>query len=129
MLAQGKYIMGARRDPPVDHLLPLTTVAFEILLAAAEGERHAYDIMLAIERRTAGKVSLNPGTLYRAVDRLVREGLLQTLERRPAGEQEVRKVFRLSRLGARVAAAEAERLADQVDAARVRRLLRRPGRA
>lgn len=118
-----------RHEPVVDRFLPLTTVAFEILLAAAEGERHAYDIMLAIERRTAGRVSLNPGTLYRAVDRLVREGLLEVNERRPAHEREVRKTFRLSRLGARVAAAEAARLADQVDAARTRRLLRPPGRA
>ena len=120
--------MASRRDPAVDDFLPLTTVAFEILLAVAEGERHAYDVMLAIERRTAGRVSLNPGTLYRAVDRLVREGLLEALER-PSGERDFRKVFRLSRLGARVAAAEAERLAAQVEAARARRLLRGPGRA
>jgi len=121
--------MRSQSGPSVEGYLPLTTVAFEILLAASEGERHAYDIMLAIERRTAGRVSLNPGTLYRAVDRLVREGLLEALERRPAHERDVRKMFRLSRLGARVAAAEAARLADQVDAARTRRLLRRPGRA
>jgi DNA-binding PadR family transcriptional regulator len=104
--------------------LPLTTVAFEILLAVAGGERHGYDIMVTIEDRTDGRLSLNPGTLYRAVNRLVREGLLEAGERRiESGER--RRIFRLSRLGSRVAAAEARRLADQVKAARAVRLLTR----
>jgi len=108
----------------VNAFLPLTTVAFEILLAVAEGERHGYDIMVAIEERTDGGLSLNPGTLYRAVDRLVREGLLESHERRmESGER--RRFFRLSRLGSRVAAAEARRLAAQVSAARAVRLLSR----
>ncbi len=101
--------------------LPLTTVSFEILLALAEGPRHGYDVMVAIEARTNGRISLNPGTLYRALDRLADQGLLQSGERRVGTNP--RRVFRLSRLGARVAAAEARRLADQVSAARVRRLL------
>ena len=121
--------MPKQPEPDIDRFLPLTTVAFEILLAAADGERHGYDVMLAIERRTAGRISLNPGTLYRALDRLVRQGLLEAVERRPAEDREIRKMFRLTRFGAAVASAEAERLADQVDAARRRRLLGRPGRA
>lgn len=114
---------GERRDP--EYYLPLTPIAFEILLAVAEGERHGYDVMLAIERRTGGRLSPNPGTLYRAIDRLVHEGLLETKRRIDAQESDPRKLFRLSRLGARVAAAEAGRLADQVGAAR--RLLKRFG--
>jgi DNA-binding PadR family transcriptional regulator len=114
---------GKRRDP--EGYLPLTPIAFEILLAVAEGERHGYDVMLAIEHRTGGRMSPNPGTLYRAIDRLVHEGLLETTPRIDPSESEPRKFFRLSRLGARVAAAEAARLADQVGAAR--RLLRRFG--
>ncbi|MPZ19618.1 MAG: PadR family transcriptional regulator [Luteitalea sp.] len=112
-----------RRDP--EHYVPLTPIAFEILLAAAEGERHGYDVMLAIERRTGGRLSPNPGTLYRALDRLVHEGLLEKTTRSDPQDSEPRKLFRLSRLGARVAAAEAARLADQVGAAR--RLLKRFG--
>jgi DNA-binding PadR family transcriptional regulator len=101
--------------------LPLTAVSFEILLALAEGPRHGYDVMVAIETRTTGRISLNPGTLYRALDRLADQGLLESGERRVGTNH--RRVFRLSRLGSRVAAAEARRLADQVSAARVRRLL------
>ena len=108
----------------VESYLPMTPVAFEILLAVAEGERHGYDVMLSIERRTGGTLSPNPGTLYRALDRLVSKGLLEVFERSLAPHGETRKVFRLSKLGRRVAAAEAERLADQVGAAR--RLLQKP---
>jgi DNA-binding PadR family transcriptional regulator len=116
---------GTHRD--AERCLPLTPIAFEILLALAEGERHGYDVMLAIERRTGGRLSPNPGTLYRAIDRLVREGLLEATTRRGPAGAEPRKFFRLSRLGARAAVAEAARLADQVGA--VRRLLSRFGGA
>ena len=112
-------------DRASDAFLPLTAVSFEILLALADGARHGYDVMAAIEGRTNGRLSLNPGTLYRALDRLLQQGLLEAGERRVGTNP--RRVFRLSRLGARVAAGEARRLADQVNAARVRRLL--PGLA
>jgi DNA-binding PadR family transcriptional regulator len=112
--------------PDPTRFLPLTPVAFEILLALAEGPRHGYDVLLAIEQRTSGRLTLNPGTLYRALDRLVREGLLDaTLEAAAAGEP--RRRFKLSRLGIRVAAAEASRLADQVGAARTLGVLKGRG--
>ncbi|HEU4688609.1 MAG TPA: PadR family transcriptional regulator [Vicinamibacterales bacterium] len=115
--------MAARSSVSPDSFLPLTAVAFEILLALAEGGRHGYDIMLEIERRTAGRVSLNPGTLYRALDRLVEQGLLDAAFQRVGEER--RRLFSLSSLGSAVAAAEAGRLADQVRAARAVRLLKR----
>jgi DNA-binding PadR family transcriptional regulator len=109
------------RNPHV--LLPLTPIALEILLALGNGERHGYDIMLGIEERTDGRMSPNPGTLYRAIDRLVRDGLIDVADRRLAGG-DWRRLFRLSRFGTRVAEAELARLADQVRAARGTRLLR-----
>ena len=118
----------AQPSPAPDSFLPLTAVAFEILLALADGERHGYDIMLEIERRTGGRVSLNPGTLYRALDRLVEQGLLASAFQRQAGDER-RRMFSLSALGGAVAAAEAERLDDQVRAARASRLLKKGGRA
>ena len=117
--------MPARSAVSPDSFLPLTAVAFEILLALAEGGRHGYDIMLEIERRTAGRVSLNPGTLYRALDRLVEQRLLDAAFQRVGEER--RRLFSLSSLGSAVAAAEAGRLFDQVRAARAVRLLK--GRA
>lgn len=119
----------ARPDP--DSFLPLTPVVFEILLALAPGARHGYDVMLEIERRTGGRVSLNPGTLYRALDRLVAQGLLE-VALQPAdgrsGASDQRRVFSISRLGAAVAEAETARLEDQIRAAKAVRLARK-GRA
>jgi DNA-binding PadR family transcriptional regulator len=115
-------------DGQPERHLPLTPVAFEILLALAGTPRHGYDVLLEIERRTGGQLSPNPGTLYRALDRLLRQGLLET-EDRQLGAGEPRRHFRLSPLGVLVAAAEATRLADQVEAARTRRILDDPGAA
>ena len=49
-----------------ESFLPLTPVAFEILLALADGERHGYSILQEVERRSGSAVSLHAGTLYRA---------------------------------------------------------------
>lgn len=110
----------------VDQYLPLTPVAFEILLAVAEEERHGYAIMQDIEESTDGGMRLNPGTLYRAIGRLVDAGLLQELDARPAPDLEDarRRYYRPTPLGRRVARAEARRLAAQVAAARAKRLLK-----
>ena len=105
--------------------LPLTPVAFDILLALGEGEAHGYAILQDIAERKGGRVKPHAGTLYRAIARLVESGLLQELE--SDGEEvgdERRRNYRLSALGRRVAEAEAVRLAAQVSAARSRRLLR-----
>jgi DNA-binding PadR family transcriptional regulator len=100
-------------------------VAFEILLSLADGDRHGYDVMKDIERRTHGRLQLHPGTLYRAIARLMDDGLVEE-----AGTEEPRddrrRPVRMTRLGARVARAEAERLAAQVSQARDRRWLRKP---
>jgi DNA-binding PadR family transcriptional regulator len=117
--------MTKRLTPSPESFLPLTPVAFEILLALADGERHGYDVMIEIERRSAGRISPNPGTLYRALDRLVQEGLLTSATRSADGES--RRVFSLSPIGRAVAAAEAARLSDQVLAARSHRLFKRSG--
>src|SRR5690349_7144074 len=117
--------MTKRPCPTPESFLPLTPVAFEILLALAEGDRHGYDVMVEIERRTGGRISPNPGTLYRALDRLVQEGLLTSAVRSTEGEP--RRVFSMSPLGRAVAAAEAARLSDQILAARSLRLFGRGG--
>ena len=106
--------------------LPLTEVAFEILLSLADGERHGYDIMKDIERRTDGRLRLHPGTLYRALGRLIDDGLVEQRGTEEAATDERRRPVRMTRLGAKVARAESERLAVQVTQARERRWLRKP---
>ena len=105
-----------------DDFLPLTPVAFEILLALGNGERHGYAVMQEVERRTGGRTSLHPGTLYRALGRLVDTGLLEELEDHPVEGDERRRYYALTGLGRRVAMAESDRLASQLEAARSRNL-------
>lgn len=109
--------------------LPLTPVSFEILLALAAGELHGYAIMLDVERRTSGAISLHAGSLYRALNRLLEAGLIEELDERPApdADDERRRYYRLTPGGLQVARGEARRLELQVAAARERRLLPRGG--
>jgi len=75
--------------------------------------------MQDVERRTGGRIVLHPGTLYRALGRLLDQGLIEELDERPAaGADERRRYYRLTTLGQAVARAEVERLAGQVSAAR-----------
>ena len=105
--------------------LPLTPVAFEILLTLAGGDQHGYAVMLDVERRTGGALSLHAGSLYRALNRLLESGLIEEVEERPAAGQddERRRYYRLTAKGLTVARGEARRLELQVEAARQRRLL------
>ena len=109
-----------------DAFLPLTPVAFEILLALADGERHGYSILQEVEHRSGGAVALHAGTLYRALARLLESGLIEELRESPdpSSTDERRRYYALTPRGIAVARAEAERLEGQVTAARARRLLK-----
>jgi DNA-binding PadR family transcriptional regulator len=106
--------------------LPLTPVAFEIMLALADGERHGYSILQEVESRSAGAVSLHAGTLYRALARLLENDLIAELNESPdqSNSDERRRYYRLTTRGVAVARAEAGRLEGQLAAARTRRLLK-----
>ena len=105
--------------------LPLTPAAFHVLLALADRERHGYAIMQEVEKTTAGRVSMGPGTLYGTIKRLLASGWIDESEERPDPEidDRRRRYYRLTDLGRRVAAAEATRLDEAVAEARSRRLL------
>ena len=109
-------------------LLTLTPTAFEILLTLVDGERHGYRILLEVEERTAGRVRLRPGSLYRALHRLLGQGLVEELEEAPAAaageaEDERRRYYRITVSGLAVARDEAERMARSVRAARAKALI------
>ncbi len=108
----------------LDAFLPLTPVAFEILLALADGERHGYSILQEVEARSA--VALHAGTLYRALARLLESRLIEELDAPPdaASADERRRYYRLTERGIAVARAEVRRLEGQLATARSRRLLK-----
>lgn len=111
--------------PRPESLLPLTAVAFEILLTLSDGDCHGYHIMQDVDRRTNGAIVLHPGTLYRALARLLDEALIEERDDRPTGDDARRRYYRLTRFGRSVLAAEASRLEQQVRQAKARRLVQR----
>jgi len=113
------------RRPSPDALLPLKPVVFQVLLSLADGERHGYAIVQDITARTAAKLRLEPGNLYRSLKWMLDRGLLEESERRPAPDldDERRRYYRITRFGQRVAEAETGRLQQLVAEAR-RRLAR-----
>ena len=118
---------GKTTEPPVEGILPLTPAVFHILIALADGETHGYAIMQEVARRRGGSVRLGPGTLYGAIGRLLEDGLIEESEERPDPEMDDtrRRYYRLTHFGGRVLAAETERLAGLVRAARSTRMIRK----
>ncbi|MEP7344031.1 MAG: helix-turn-helix transcriptional regulator [Gemmatimonadaceae bacterium] len=113
------------RDPR--SYLPLKPVDLLLLLALADDEQHGYALVQSIAERTEGIVELEPGNLYRIIKRLLADGLVAESERRPAPDldDERRRYYRLTSLGARVAAEETRRLRSLVASPSVRALTRR----
>jgi DNA-binding PadR family transcriptional regulator len=105
-------------DAAIHALLPLAPAFLHILIALGEGERHGYAIMQDVAARTGGRVQMSPGTLYGSIKRMLAEGLIEELTTGAAGADERRRVYRLTRFGRRVAAAEAERLTALLSQAR-----------
>jgi DNA-binding PadR family transcriptional regulator len=100
-------------------------IEFEILLSLAGGERHGYAIIQDIEARSNGRLTVETGTLYRALQRLVESDFVRPTEPRRAllNDDERRRFYVITPEGRRAAAAEARRMANLVDAARAARLI------
>lgn len=104
----------------VASLLPLPPATLHILMAVADQPRHGYAIMQDVAARTRGGLKLSFGTLYRSIQRMLEQGLLEELRERPAADQddERRRYYRVTRFGTVVARAEMRRLAELVRMAR-----------
>lgn len=94
--------------------------SFLILSALAVGPRHGYGVLKDVEDLSGGAVVLRVGTLYGALDRLAREGLVE-VEREETVDSRVRRYYRLTGAGAGRLAAEATRTQTQAATA-LRRL-------
>ena len=82
---------------------------FYILTALADQARHGYGVMQAVHRISDGRLTLRPGTLYAALDRLTTDGLI-AVDREEVLDSRMRRYYRLTDAGAAVLAAEAQRL-------------------
>jgi DNA-binding PadR family transcriptional regulator len=117
--------VNASSDP--GQLQPLPAAQLHIMLALADGEKHGYAIMREVEQMTDGDVAMGPGTLYGAIKRMLSAGLIEETDERPdpAMDDERRRYYRVTGLGARALSAETERMERLVRTARAKRARRR----
>ena len=99
---------------------------FHILLALADQELHGLAITREVFERTDGRLHLWPGMLYGALKEMSTRGYVAETgapaDIATGGGK--RRFYKLTALGRRTCAAEAERLSRIVDAARAKRLLK-----
>ena len=82
---------------------------FLILTALAAGSQHGYGIITDVETISEGRVRLRPGTLYTALERLRTDALIE-IDREEIVDSRLRRYYRLTPLGKKQLAIEAERL-------------------
>lgn len=116
-----------RPDEDLEPGVPVTSAVFHILLALADGDAHGYGIMQDVGRFTKGETRLGPGTLYRSIQRMLVDGLIEELAiaLHDESDDDRRRYYRLTAKGRGVAKKETQRLADLLDVARQRHLLTR----
>lgn len=89
---------------------------FLILTALAAGNKHGYGIITDVEQLSGGRVRLGAGTLYSALERLSREGLIG-VDREEIVDSRLRRYYRLTPAGGEQLGEEAARLRANADAA------------
>ena len=99
---------------------PLTPAVFHILLALADGPRHGYAIMQAVEQSAGTEMRMGPGTIYGSLQRMEEAGLVRELS--PGGHDR-RRVFALQPFGRRALDGEARRLGRLAALLRSKRLI------
>lgn len=108
-----------------DPVLPMKPVVFHILLVLMDGERHGYEIVKEVERRTDEAIRIEPANLYRTLRAMSEQQLIEETARRPdpdSGDGR-RRYFAITDYGVEMARAEATRLESLVSAARSHNLL------
>jgi DNA-binding PadR family transcriptional regulator len=113
----------------VEDFLPLKDLAYRLMLALADGGCHGGALVQALEETDGTRVL--PGELYRTLDRMIADGLLEERDR-PSGHCEPpgkrgttpTRFFHLTSLGCQVARAETTRLERLIARSHQGRLLR-----
>lgn len=103
----------------------MSPIWFQILLTLADADRHGLGVMQDVLERTGGTMRLWPAMLYRNLQKLKQEGLIEEAagpETPMAGSP---RFFHITAAGRRACTAEARRLAAFVEVAREKRLLRK----
>lgn len=106
----------------------MTPAQFALLLALSQGERHGWGLIKEVEELTGGRIQLGPGTLYRTLQRLRVDGLIEEVGVDPAAVRADRRAerqrrYRITASGRAAVTAEARFLAGLLDQPPARRLL------
>lgn len=94
--------------------LPLPHLAFHVLMALSDADRHGWAIVRRIEELTEGMWSPSAGSLYLSMVRLEKRGLIAEIEAPEKDTDARRRYYTLSPLGRRVLDLELRRLASLV---------------
>jgi DNA-binding PadR family transcriptional regulator len=86
--------------------LPLTHTTYYILISLTT-PLHGYGIMQKVEELSEGEINLGPGTLYGALSKLEKDGLIKKLSEEA---NERRKSYLLTDLGREIIKLEFKRL-------------------
>src|SRR5918995_6427488 len=73
------------------------SVRYGLLALLDEAPSHGYNLKTAFERRTGGSWALNIGQVYTTIQRLERDGLVESAE--SAGEEDDRREYRITPAG------------------------------
>lgn len=119
--------MTKRRERPtaptaaeIDAHLPLRPAAFTALAALADGPAAGFEILERAMEVAGGRPFLGPGTLYRLLRELRREGLIERTaapDDADGSEDERRTYHQLTPTGRAVLREEAERLRRTLESA------------
>lgn len=92
-----------------DKNLPLTETVYYVLLALTE-PAHGYAIMQKVEELSDGQVRLAAGTMYGAIENLLKKKLITSLN----SDDPRRKIYVISDLGKRVLYADYKRMLNMI---------------
>ncbi|MDQ0190889.1 PadR family transcriptional regulator [Alicyclobacillus cycloheptanicus] len=94
--------------------VPLTEAHYYILLSVYGGPLHGYGMMQQIEQVTLGRLKIGAGTLYTALNALLKKGWL-TPEATPSETDSRRKLYAITAAGKQVVEAELKRLEELLE--------------
>lgn len=98
----------------IEDVLPLTEVFYYILLTLYAEPSHGYAIMQEVEKMSRGRLLIGAGTLYTALNTLLKKGLI-TQAKTPSHVDARRKIYVITEDGQRVLSAELNRLKELVE--------------
>ena len=108
----------------MDKNIPLTEALFYILLAVRK-PNHGYGIIQEVEELTGGRVVLGPGTLYGAIQSLVKKGWIRIYSMDT--ESRKKKEYLITKEGKEVFAEEVKRLGELLQNAELMREIEKDG--